>query len=401
MISYNKAKSLIQINVKKSKKTEFVDLFQSNKRILSENIKSKVDQPRLDLSAMDGMVIFERDYCRDKFRLIGESKAGDKFSNDFKTGEAKLIFTGAPVPGTKKIIIPKENFTVDENKKEIKINKKINQNFIRKKGIDFKKNQECLFKNAVMNLRSMALAKSMKVKRLNVKKKPEIYLIVTGDELITEKNKSGLIESSNEILISHLISKFGGKLKKVFTVGDKIDDFQKTFDSLDYFDLLITSGGISRGKYDIVKKVLVKNNLNILFDRIAIKPGKPTTFGKFKKERYFLGLPGNPVSCFISMFLFFSNYINSYYGFDFLKLHQRKLISKNQIKKNNSLTSFLRIRTNNKLNSFSIFENQDSSLQKTLNQSDGIVIRKPNSKAVKKGDSVDVILFRDILDNEI
>ena len=90
------------------------------------------------------------------------------------------------------------------------------------------------------------------------------------------------------------------------------------------------------------------------------------------------------MSCFISMFLFFSNYINSYYGFDFLKLHQRKLISKNQIKKNNSLTSFLRIRTNNKLNSFYIFENQDSSLQKTLNQSDGIVIRKPNSKAVKK-----------------
>ena len=220
MISYNKAKSLIQINVKKSKKTEFVDLFQSNKRILSENIKSKVDQPRLDLSAMDGMVIFERDYCRDKFRLIGESKAGDKFSNDFKTGEAKLIFTGAPVPGTKKIIIPKENFTVDENKKEIKINKKINQNFIRKKGIDFKKNQECLFKNAVMNLRSMALAKSMKVKRLNVKKKPEIYLIVTGDELITQKNKSGLIESSNEILISHLISKFGGKLKKKFLLSE-------------------------------------------------------------------------------------------------------------------------------------------------------------------------------------
>ena len=71
------------------------------------------------------------------------------------------------------------------------------------------------------------------------------------------------------------------------------------------YDLLITSGGISKGKYDIVKKVLKKNKLQILFDQVAVKPGKPTTFGKIGSSSYFLGLPGNPVSCFTSMLFYF------------------------------------------------------------------------------------------------
>tara|TARA_B100000029_G_scaffold513601_1_gene613686 strand:+ start:899 stop:2104 length:1206 start_codon:yes stop_codon:yes gene_type:complete len=401
MIPYNKAKILIRRNVTETKLTEEVNIIDSIHRILSKNVRSKISQPRSDLSAMDGVVIFKKDIFKDRLKLVGESKAGDKFSSDFKYGEAKLIYTGAPVPGKKKTIIPKENYVLDENKNEIKIIQKTNQNFIRKEGIDFKKNQECLFKNSIINTRSIALAKSMKIKKVKVKKKPEIFVIVTGDELISKNNKIGLIESSNEILISFLIQKFGGKVKKIFTVKDNVEDFQNIYNSLDYFDLLITSGGISRGKYDIVKKVLVKNNLEIFFDRIAIKPGKPTTFGKFNENKYFLGLPGNPVSCFISMLLFFSNFTNSFFGTNFLNLHQRKLISKNQIKGNDSLTTFLRIKTNNKFSTFSVFSKQDSSLQKILNESDGIIIRKPNARLIKKGELVDVILFKDILNTEI
>ena len=164
----------------------------------------------------------------------------------------------------------------------------------------------------------MSLAITMGLKTINVKKKPNIYVIVTGDELITKNNPKGIIESSNEVVINMLVKKFGGNLKGTFTVKDNEKDFLSIFNNLKNYDLLITSGGISKGRYDIVKKVLKKNKLKILFDQIAVKPGKPTTFGKLGSNKYFLGLPGNPVSCFISMLFYFSKFINCFYGTDFL-----------------------------------------------------------------------------------
>ena len=148
-------------------------------------------------------------------------------------------------------------------------------------------------------------------------------MIVTGDELITKNNPKGIIESSNEVVINMLVKKFGGNLKGTFTVKDNEKDFLSIFNNLKNYDLLITSGGISKGRYDIVKKVLKKNKLKILFDQIAVKPGKPTTFGKLGSNKYFLGLPGNPVSCFISMLFYFSKFINCFYGTDFIRLREK------------------------------------------------------------------------------
>ena len=127
----------------------------------------------------------------------------------------------------------------------------------------------------------------MGIKTINVKKKPDIYVIITGDELITKNNPEGLIQSSNEIFIKMLIEKFGGNLKGTFTAKDNEKDFLSKFNNLKNYDLLITCGGISKGKYDIVKKVLKKNKLQILFDQVAVKPGKPTTFGKIGSSSYF------------------------------------------------------------------------------------------------------------------
>ena len=91
---------------------------------------------------------------------------------------------------------------------------------------------------------------------------------------------------------------------------------------------MITTGGISEGKYDIVKNSLDKINIKVIFDKVLIKPGKPTTFGKFNNKKFFLGLPGNPVSCFMSMLNFFQ-YINKFYGTDIVKINHRILRSKN------------------------------------------------------------------------
>ena len=398
MISFKQAKKLIKKNIKKSIGTEFVKISDAYRRILAENIVSDFDFPNNNQSSMDGAVIHFKDKSKRKFKIVGESKAGEKQSKEFNLNQSKLIYTGAPIPGNlKKLVIPKENFLINKKDNSLTIKSLPKESFIREKGKDFKKNQVCLSKNQIINLRFLALAKSMKKKKLLVLKKPRVFLVLTGDELISRNNPKGIIESSNEILITRLLKIFGCNLLNVFTIKDDEDEFKSIFKSLNNYDFLITSGGISKGKYDIIKKSIIKLRFKILFDRIKVKPGKPSTFAIIKNNKYFLGLPGNPVSCFISTLFLFSEMINSFYGFELIKFETKTLISQSNYKRKNNLTNFLRIKTNNKFhNKFTIFNDQDSSLQKTLALSDGILVLDPSIKIVKKGQKHRVLIFKNL-----
>ena len=400
MISFDSSLNLIQKSVLKSLKSEFIDINESFGRILASDLYSKCDYPRENLSSMDGAVIFKSDLKLKEIEIVGEIKAGDSFTNDFNKGQSKLIFTGGIVPGKNKVIIPKEQFLISKNKLIIK-DRKI-QNFIRIKGSDFKKKELCLSKNTKMNCRTIALAAAMRINKIEVIKKPNVIVIMTGDELISSDKENPLVISTNQIMIKKIVNDFGGNLKNIYIVKDKIEDLEKLIKKLRDFDILITSGGISRGKYDLVKKVLCNLKMKILFDRVSIKPGKPTTFGKFSKNRYFLGLPGNPVSCFTSLVFFFSKFINCFYGSDYLKITKTKLILNNNLKTNKHLTLFLRIKKiKNKPNFFNVFSKQDSAQMKILSESNGILIRKPYEKNLIKGTECDVLLYENIVRNNI
>ena len=400
MISFDSSLNLIQKSVLKSLKSEFIDINESFGRILASDLYSKCDYPRENLSSMDGAVIFKSDLKLKEIEIVGEIKAGDSFTNDFNKGQSKLIFTGGIVPGKNKVIIPKEQFLISKNKLIIK-DRKI-QNFIRIKGSDFKKKELCLSKNTKMNCRTIALAAAMRINKIEVIKKPNVIVIMTGDELISSDKEKPLVISTNQIMIKKIVNDFGGNLKNIYIVKDKIEDLEKLIKKLRDFDILITSGGISRGKYDLVKKVLCNLKMKILFDRVSIKPGKPTTFGKFSKNRYFLGLPGNPVSCFTSLVFFFSKFINCFYGSDYLKITKTKLILNNNLKTNKHLTLFLRIKKiKNKPNFFNVFSKQDSAQMKILSESNGILIRKPYEKNLIKGTECNVLLYENMFNNHI
>ena len=120
----------------------------------------------------------------------------------------------------------------------------------------------------------------MGIDSINVKKRPNVYVIITGDELITKDNPRGLIESSNEILINMIVEKFGGDLKGTFTARDNEKDFMSKLKKLKNYDLLITSGGISKGKYDIVKKVLKKVNLKFYSIKLPLNQENQQLLGK-------------------------------------------------------------------------------------------------------------------------
>ena len=214
--------------------------------MISKKVLSKNDNPKSDVSAMDGIVIFKEKSKNNVFKIIGESKAGNKDCINFKKDEALLIYTGAPVPGKNKVIIPKENYTFYNSQKLAKIERIDKRRFVRFKGEDFRKNKTYFLENEIINVRAMSLAITMGLKTINVKKKPNIYVIVTGDELITKNNPKGIIESSNEVVINMLVKKFGGNLKGTFTVKDNEKDFLSIFNNLKNYDLLITSEEFQR-----------------------------------------------------------------------------------------------------------------------------------------------------------
>ena len=401
MIPLNKAINLINKNVSEIKKSEVVNTNTCLSRVLAKNYKAKFNSPRYDTASMDGIVILKKDLNKIKnFKIVGEIKAGNSINTEIKSGEAKLIFTGASIPGKrKKIVIQNENCIFKDNLSEVTIKYKKNLTTnIRMKGSDFKKGELCLQKNSYLNIRSLSLANSLELDSMKVKMKPRIAIIITGDEIKSESNPNGLINSSNTILIEQLTKYFGGEIVDIKFVIDLEKDIERKFESLNDYDLLVTSGGLSVGKYDLIKSSLKKKNLNLIFEKILIKPGKPISFGKLKKNKYFLGLPGNPVSCFIGSLFFLNQIIQNLKGEN--KKYFKSVLAKSLsfIKKNNHLTSISRLKIIKRKNwyHFRIFDSQDSSMLNLLKKSDGFIIREPNAKNIKIGTIHKIFLFSDI-----
>lgn len=396
MISFKEACNHIKRNIRTTKIEQSIEIEKCCERIISKDYHSNYSMPFTNLSAMDGIVVNEKYLSKNKqYKIVGESKSGDRSAPDFEDNQCMLIFTGAPLPKGKKVVIPKENYEYSHDKKSIIISQMPDQKFVRLKGSDIKKNDLVLKSGSVMSIRKLALAKSLRINKIKVLKKPRIFVISTGDELL----KKGLIVPTNHLIVEILSKKFGGDVLGIDIINDDPKKLINKIKNLNRFDLLITTGGISEGKYDIVKNSLAKINIKVIFDKVLIKPGKPTTFGKFNNKQFFLGLPGNPVSCFMSMLNFFPIYINKFYGKDIVKINHQILRSKSFLSKNGRLTTFQRIKCSG--NEFEIFDSQDSSMQNILSKSDGIIMRNSFDKPIKKNEQVKILRFNNITENYI
>lgn len=398
MITFKKACQLIETNVKTNDKNELINVDEAHSRIIVDDYYSKFDLPFANLSAMDGIVVNKKSLDINKRYFIkGESKSGDLISKNFKNNECKLIFTGAPLPKGKMVVIPKENCDYYLKHNFVKIRKIPQQTFIRNKGSDIRKKAKFLKKNTILSIRKIALAKALMINKVKVIPKPKICIISTGDELINRKNPT--VAPTNHILLKYLATKFGAKVLRTDIVKDNENEFVEIVKTLNDFDLLITTGGISEGKYDVVKNSFSKLGLKIFFNKISIKPGKPTSFGKFSEGRYFLGLPGNPVSCFVSMINFFPIFIKKFFGKEILKINKSMFKSSEYIEKNGKLTTFQRVRCSD--GEFKIFKSQDSSMQHILSESNGLIQRTAFEKPIRKNQMVEIITFDNITEYNI
>ena len=279
------------------RKTETVQLDDAAGRVLATNLASKVDDPRFDNSAMDGWAVRAAD-CKAEgttLSIIGTSKAGGEAPPEVSTGGACRIMTGAPVPeGADAIVMVEDS---EEVGNIVRILGPARPGYIRKRAENLQVGQEALEKGIHLGPAEISLAATMGHGEIEVVVRPKLAIISTGDELIPPGDKlaAGQIHESNSYGIAVLIEKMGGQAVRYDVVHDTIDGLRATLDNAAReCDAILTSGGVSMGKWDLVRRLMEEEG-NLSFWRIKIRPGGPPLFGTWNGTPLF-GLPGNPVS---------------------------------------------------------------------------------------------------------
>jgi molybdopterin molybdotransferase len=348
MLNFNEAIQIIENELSQLNKDIIeVMLENSSGLTLAEDIYADVNIPAFNNSSMDGYAI---NYTGDKknWNITGEIAAGNFRDYKIDINSAVRIMTGGRIPEDANAVVPIEDVIEDGSmlllRESIEI--KPNQN-IRYKGEDLKSGLVALTRNTVLKAQNISMAAACGRTKLKVYRKLNLGVLATGDELVDISADPG----EDKVRATNLYSLLAG-IKEIkmnpINLGIVKDDKDLLLNSISAAlnsepDILITSGGVSVGKYDYLKDIFKEAGVDCIFWRVNIKPGKPLFFGKHSKgnkTKLVFGLPGNPVSSFASFILFIRPAILRFYGYEDFNL--RTAILEMPIKKSDSKRHFIR-----------------------------------------------------------
>ncbi len=287
-------------------KSEKIDLENSIGRVLAENVKADMNLPPFNRSQMDGFAVNTSDVenAPVKLKIIGESVAGKGFDRQINSGETVRIMTGARVPegadAVQKVELTEEKNGFVTITEKTKLQQNINAF-----ASEIKKGERIFERGEVVTENMMAAIASFGYAKLEVFKKPKVAILSTGSEIvgIGEKPQKDQIRNSNSIMLKVFADRFADA-EILPPVKDDAESLRTAIENAaENYDVLITTGGVSVGDYDFTKPVLHELGAEIFFEKISLKPGKPTVFAKLKNCLIF-GLPGNPVSSAVTFYLF-------------------------------------------------------------------------------------------------
>lgn len=399
-------------NIKSNfKKISNEDVFLQNSlgRCLAEPIYSKIDNPKYDVSSMDGYAINFKDFTElnsknnskkaINFKVIGESSAGNPFEKKIKNFEAVRIFTGAKVPRGCDVVIIQENVDTSSDQKYISTQSNvIKYQNIRKKGLDFKKG-ECIFKiGSLIKSRHIGSIAMTGQTWVTVSRKPVVSILSTGNEILRvgEQLTKDQIPSGNNLMLAAMVTQFGG-IPRILPIADDNEDsiyniLNKALDS----DLIVTTGGVSVGKYDLIQKALqnFEGKSQNEFWKVAMRPGKPLLFSIIDNTPL-IGLPGNPVSSGVCSLIFVNVAIRSMLGITEKYPIFEKITLDGTLPVNDERMDFVRAKINIEDGNLlaTPINKQDSSMITQFSYSDCLIVRDPFEGVKNKGEIVKILRF--------
>ncbi|MEA3503635.1 MAG: gephyrin-like molybdotransferase Glp [Bacteroidota bacterium] len=367
--------------------TEHIPFNESLNRVLAEDVKSDIEMPPFDKTAVDGYACKAAD-LEMKLKVIESIQAGQMPQKKVEKGECTQIMTGAPVPQGIDTVVMVEHTELINGK--VKILQNSSKSNISHRAEDVKEGQVVLKKGIQIKPQHIAIFASVGYTNVLVHKKPLVGIISTGDELVEPQDKPGLskIRNSNGHQLVAQVIAMGAHANYYGIAKDTEEDtFRIVTKALSENDMILLSGGVSMGEFDFVAGVLERAGIKILFNKIAVKPGKPTTFG-IAEKKFCFGLPGNPVSSFIQFELLAKPLLFTMMGMEFKPVEIRLPMAVDYTRKRPVRRSYIPVLIEN--GEIRPIEYHGSAHIHALNKADGVISIPIGIETIKKGEIVDV-----------
>jgi len=295
---------------------ESCPLAEAAGRVLASAVTSDIDLPPFEKSAMDGYAVHRSDFAglaegaEARLELLGESRAGEPFAGPVPPGASVAIYTGGEVPADCDAVVMVEKSRREEapdGSHYVSLaDRPAERQHICAKGEDLALGDEVLPAGTRLAPAMVSLLASVGCEPVPVVRRPRLAILTSGDELVapTETPGPGQIREGNTLHLAALARAAGAEVVRSGVVRDELDGLAATLRAaLDECDVLVTTGGVSMGKYDLMGEALERIGVEKVFHKVSIKPGKPVWFGR-KGEKLVFGLPGNPVSCWVGLEVF-------------------------------------------------------------------------------------------------
>jgi molybdopterin molybdotransferase len=378
-------------------------------RVLAQDMVSSVNVPPMDNTQMDGYVLRAQDVpVAGTILSVSQRIPAGYVGQPLAANTAARIFTGASIPEGATAVVMQEDCEVIGVPSASGIDYQIKVNhvpksgeWIRDKGEDIRQNSVILKAGTLLRPQELGLAASIGMTHIEVKERIRVGLFFTGDELTLpgEKLKPGGIYNSNRDTLIACVRALGCDFTDYGIVPDTLSATRETLrEAAKEHDLIVTSGGVSVGEEDHIKPALEAEG-RIDMWQIAIKPGKPLAFGSIPREgkspSWFMGLPGNPVSSFVTFLLFVKPFISALQGKERRQEPAYQLQANFDWVKPDKRNEFLRVRVNTD-GTLDLYPNQSSGVLTSAAWGDGLA-DIPAGQVIKKGDSVRYIPFSQLL----
>jgi molybdopterin molybdotransferase len=380
---------------------ETVPTLGATGRVLARAQASTLNVPPLDNTSMDGYAVRAADCASGSARLrIAQRIPAGAVGRPLEPGTAARIFTGAPIPPGADAVVPQEQTAAEGDEVVVKHRPRAGE-WIRRAGEDIRAGSTILEAGTRLRAQEIGLAASVGVTSLPVYRRVRAALFSTGNELVMpgEPLPPGAIYNSNRFTLTGLLRTIGCEVEDLGIVPDTLAATREALRrAAAANDLIVTSGGVSVGEEDHVKPAVDAEGRLDLW-RIAMKPGRPLAFGGVRRsgggEASFIGLPGNPVSSFVTFVLFVRPFVLRCQGVARLDPHAYAMRADFDWDKPDARREFLRVRLNAS-GGLDVFPNQSSGVLTSTVWGDGLVDNPPK-QAIRRGDAVRFLPFSELL----
>jgi molybdopterin molybdotransferase len=367
--------------------------------ILAQDVTADRDYPPFDRSTRDGYAVRAAEATAGaSLKCVGEIKAGDSITTPLSPKTCLQIMTGAAVPQGADAVVMIEHTHRDGNEIHFQQNAAPAQNIVQQ-GSEATKAQTVLHRGARLGYAELGLAAQLGAAKLCCARRPRVAILATGDEIVPVDASPGpfQIRNSNSVSLSAQVREAGGEPVILANATDQPENLREQITRGLQEDILVLSGGVSMGKYDLVEDVLKELGAAFHFDAVAIRPGKPAVFATLRGKPIF-GLPGNPISTMVTFLLFVAPAIDLLSGATPRPLPLLKATLATPLKEKSGMTHFLpaSLQWRNGAAEVAAFNWQSSGDTVTMAKANCYLVVGPEVQTLSAGDTVDVLLRKDV-----